>query len=174
MSFIWFQLPENCPYLGFFWSVFSRIWIAHGEIRSIQSGCGKTRTGKIRMLPLYKKCSLYLNLFSVEYQRNLSKLLSNKICESKLLTVHNKSNFELGKTLMGEDLLRQKYCIIWTFFWQAVLFLLIYNFNFSFFLLSNLYLVGDRVPYLRIKRSWVPCSKFERVGFWNVPSSVYT
>ena len=28
-------LREKCPYSQFFWSVFSRVWTAYGEIRSI-------------------------------------------------------------------------------------------------------------------------------------------
>ena len=32
---IWNSLREKCPHSEFFWSVFSRIWIEYGEIRSI-------------------------------------------------------------------------------------------------------------------------------------------
>ena len=39
-------LPEKCPYLEFFWSVFSRIWIEYGVSLRIQSECGKTQTRK--------------------------------------------------------------------------------------------------------------------------------
>ena len=42
-------LREKCLYSEFFLSVFSRIWIERGEIRSIsliQSECGKIQTRK--------------------------------------------------------------------------------------------------------------------------------
>ena len=39
-------LREKHPYSEFFWSVFSRIRTEYGEIRSIQSKCGKIRTRK--------------------------------------------------------------------------------------------------------------------------------
>ena len=32
-----YALRKKCPYLLFFWSVFSRIWFEYGEIRSISS-----------------------------------------------------------------------------------------------------------------------------------------
>ena len=38
------SLLEKCPYSELFWSVFSSIWTEYGEIRSIQSKCGKIRT----------------------------------------------------------------------------------------------------------------------------------
>ena len=37
-------LREKCPYLKLFCSAFSSIWTEYGEIWSIQSECGKTRT----------------------------------------------------------------------------------------------------------------------------------
>ena len=40
------SLCEKCPYLKFFWSVFSRTWTEYGNIRSIQSKRGKIQTRK--------------------------------------------------------------------------------------------------------------------------------
>ena len=42
----WLTLREKCPYLKFFWSLFSRIRTEYGEIQSIQSECGETRSRK--------------------------------------------------------------------------------------------------------------------------------
>ena len=42
-AFGWFMitLRKKCPYLEFFWSVFSHIWTEYGEILRIQSKYGK-------------------------------------------------------------------------------------------------------------------------------------
>ena len=39
-------LHKKCPYSEFFWSVFFRLRTEYGEIRNIQSKCGKIRTRK--------------------------------------------------------------------------------------------------------------------------------
>ena len=65
-------LRKKCPYSELFWSVFSRIRIEYGEIRSIQSEHRKIRTRKTPNLDIFhavpvfirrKQFTLYRNIF---------------------------------------------------------------------------------------------------------------
>ena len=53
-------LREKCPYLKFFWSVFSRIRTEYGEIRSISvfsPNAGKYGPEKLRIWTLFTECN---------------------------------------------------------------------------------------------------------------------
>ena len=60
---------------SFFWSVFSSIWTEYGEIRSIQSECGKIRTRKSSVLGHFS-CSECHNKWGKVFKNGLSKFFS--------------------------------------------------------------------------------------------------
>ena len=66
-------LRENCTYLEFFWSVFTRIWTEYGEIRSIQSKCGKIRTRETRFGHLLRNEMLFKTWLSFKHWLYLIK-----------------------------------------------------------------------------------------------------
>ena len=45
----------------FFWSVFSHIWSEYGEIRSIQSECGKIRTRKTSVFGHLSRSAIFID-----------------------------------------------------------------------------------------------------------------
>ena len=71
-----YTLRKMCPYSEFFWSLFSRIRTGYGEIRRIQSECGKIRT---RITP--NMGNIYA-VYSISYNQMLilSTQLGNNVC----------------------------------------------------------------------------------------------
>ena len=58
----WFSLREKCPSMKFFLVRIFRSWTEYGEIRSIESECGKIRTRKNPVFGNFSRSVLYYNL----------------------------------------------------------------------------------------------------------------
>ena len=120
----WFSLREKCPSMKFFLVRIFGSWTEYGEIRSIESKCGKTRTRKNSVFRNFSRSVLYYNLqFGLSILTKLlipwnynANTIDTAIIRSSRLVMFCKTGILTNFTKFTRKHLRQR---------------LVFNFNFS-------------------------------------------
>ena len=73
------SLHKECPYSELFWSISSCIRAEHGEIRSIQSECGKIWTRIIPNIDTF--LTVYISTISEAYSESCQTSKMELFCE---------------------------------------------------------------------------------------------